>query len=97
MRRVEVQDLKPIESMAHGSPRPYLQRLTDDELLDSVHHPQDGRYLLENTKTGILVDGNGRAHELLRRMNDPRSTILPNTLVIVGQYTPDLTMFFDLD
>lgn len=96
MRQVAVRDLNPIQSQAHGSLRPGLQRMTDVELLNAVRRPERGDYLTENTRTGILVDGNGPAHELRRRMSDPDSTIDPDTTVPVAAYTPDLSMFPDL-
>ena len=93
MREVEVKDLKPIQSPAHSAPRPGLQKLTDAELLRSVRNPARGDFLTENTRTGTLVDGNGRAHELLRRAADPNSSIKPESKVPVVPYAPDLTMF----
>ena len=84
----------------HGSAvaasRPGLQKLTDAELLESVRNPAKGDFLTENTSTGTLVDGNGRAYELLRRAADPNSSIKPNTKVPVAPYTPDMSMFPDL-
>ena len=96
MREVEVKDLKPIQGGAHSAPRPGLQKLTDAELLGSVRNPAKGDFLTENTRTGALVDGNGRAHELLRRATDPNSSIKPGTKVPVAPYTPDMSMFPDL-
>jgi hypothetical protein len=97
MRYVPIKDLKPIQGSAHTKPRPKLQALLDDELLESVQNPANGDYLTENTHTGMLVDGNGRAIELQRRAADPQSSISPDTLVPVLPYTPDLSMFPDLD
>ena len=97
MRYVPVKDLKPLQGSARAKPRPGLQSLSDDELLESVQNPKNADYLTENTKTGALVDGNGRARELLRRAGDPNSTVSPSTLVPVLPYTPDLSMFPDLD
>ncbi len=97
MRQVAVKDLKPIQGGAHSTPRPGLQKLTDAELLESVRNPAKGDFLSENTATGALIDGNGRAHELLRRAADPNSSIQPDTLVPVESYTPDLSMFSDLE
>lgn len=96
MRDVEVQDLKPVQGSAHSAPRPGLQKLTDVELLDSVRNPAKGDLLTENTLTGTLVDGNGRAHELLRRAADSNSSIKPDTKVPVAPYTPDMSMFPDI-
>src|SRR5256885_4777122 len=97
MRAAEIKDLKPMQAGAHGARRPGLQRLTDAELLESVHHPAKGDFLTENTRTGTLVDGNGRAHELLRRAADPNSSIKPDMKVPVQPCTPDTSMFPDLD
>ncbi|AMV23277.1 hypothetical protein VT84_02635 [Gemmata sp. SH-PL17] len=97
MRYVPVKDLKPLQGSAHAKPRPGLRSLSDDELLESVQNPKNADYLTENTKTGRLVDGNGRAHELQRRAGDSSSTISPDALVPVFPYTPDLSMFPDLD
>lgn len=97
MTEMEVRDLKPLQTPAHGAPRPGLQRLSDDELLTAVRRPKNGDYLTVNTRTGNLHDGNGRAHELQRRAADPMSTITPDTRVPVQEYTPDLTMFPNLD
>src|SRR5262249_31416755 len=96
-KQVPIRDLQPLPSPAHSAPRPGLQKMTDAELLDSVRSPKNGDYLTENTRTGKLHDGNGRAHELLRRAADPHSTIKPDMLVPVDEYTPDLSMFPDLD
>ena len=97
MRQVEVKALKPVQGGAHGAPRPGLQKLTDAELLESVRKPTKGDFLTENTRTGTLVDGNGRAHELLRRAADTNSSIKPDVKVPVQSYTPDVSMFPDLD
>lgn len=96
MREVEVTNLKPTRGSAHSAARPGLQKLTDAELLESARNPPKGDFLTENTHTGTLVDGNGRAHELLRRAADPNSSIKPDTKVPVAPYTPDLSMFPDL-
>ncbi len=97
MREVEIKDLKPIAGAAHSAPRQWLERFSDAELLDSVCHPAKGDFLTENMRTGFLVDGNGRAHELLRRAADPNSSIKSDTKVPVADYTPDLSMFPDLE
>ena len=97
MREVEVKDLQPILGGAHRTPRPGLQKLTDAELLGAVRNPAKGDFLTENTDTGTLVDGNGRAQELLRRAADPFSNIKPDTKIPVVPYTSDLSMFPDLD
>jgi hypothetical protein len=97
MKLVPIRDLRPLTTPAHTAPRPRLQALSDDELLESVTNPGNGDFLIENTRTGHLHDGNGRAHELLRRATDPKSTITPDMMVPVQEYTRDLSMFPDLD
>src|SRR3954463_8143707 len=97
MKHVRIRDLKPMPYPAHAAPRPALRQLSDDELLESVRNPKQGDYLTENTRTGQLVDGNGRAHELLRRAADLNSSIDPDAIVPVEEYTPDLSMFPDLE
>ena len=97
MRDVEVKNLKPIRGASHSKPRQGIQELDDAQLMNSVCKPNNGDFLTENTRTGILVDGNGRAHELLRRAKDPKRAIKPNTKVPVAPLTPDLSMFPDLE
>lgn len=97
MNEVEIRDLKPLQTPAHSAPRPGLQKLSDDELLTAVRNPRHGDYLTVNTRTGNLHDGNGRTHELRRRAADPNSKITPDMRVPVREYTPDMSMFPDLD
>src|SRR5262245_37954547 len=97
MKDVEIRDLQPIQGAGHSRPRPNLQQLNDDELLEAARQPKNGDYLTVNKRTGTLVDGNGRVHELLRRAADPLSSIQPDMKVPVDEYEPDLSMFPDLD
>jgi hypothetical protein len=97
MKEVEIGDLRPLPTPAHSTPRPGLQRLSDDELLSSARNPRNDDYLTINTRTGHLHDGNGRARELQRRAADPGSTITPDMKVPVQEYTPDNSMFPDLE
>lgn len=94
---VSLGDLRPITMSAHVAVREDLRELTDDELLKSVSDPALGDRLVVNTRTGILYDGNGRTLELLRRASDPNSEITLETLVPVEYYTPDLSMFPDIE
>lgn len=96
-RDVAIRDLEPLADVAHRAPRPTLQRLTDHELLGAARNPASGDGLVQNTRTGKLLDGNGRAWELKRRAADPASSIRPEATVPVEDYTPDLLMFPDLD
>jgi hypothetical protein len=97
MKQVEIRDLRPLQTPAHSAPRPGLQSLGDDELLAAARRPKKRDYLTVNTRTGNLHDGNGRAGELRRRAEDPASKITPDMKVPVLEYTPDLSMFPDLD
>lgn len=97
MKQVEIRDLRPLQTPAHSVPRPRLRRLSDDDLLAAVRTPKNRDYLTVNTRTGYLHDGNGRAHELRRRAADPNSNITPDMTVPVWEYTPDMSMFPDLD
>ncbi|HEX5272268.1 MAG TPA: hypothetical protein VFW33_17345 [Gemmataceae bacterium] len=97
MKLVPIRGLQPLPTPAHSAPRPRLRALSDAELLEAVRNPGNRDYLTENTRTGQLHDGNGRAHELLRRAADPNSSITPDMMVPVEEYTPDLSMFPDLD
>ena len=95
--RVRVGDLRPLHSPAVSGERPELRALSDDELLAACDRPANGDPPRVNVRTGRLVDGNGRAYELLRRAASPASTITPDTLVECEEYRPDLSMFPDLD
>jgi len=82
---------------AHRETRPSIRTLSDEELLASVINPRFGDRLVINTRTGTLYDGNGRAMELLRRASDPNSEISADMIVPIEYYTPDLSMFPDID
>ncbi len=93
----KIKDLKPLDTPAHTAPRPALQNLSDDELLRAARSPKKGDTLVRNTRTGKLHDGNGRAIELQKRAADLNSSISPDDLVPVEDYTPNLEMFPDSD
>ena len=88
-----VGNLDPLHSPQTSGARPELSKLSDDELLHSVNNPTNGDYLKINTETGKLVDGNGRAYELMKRAADPNSKITPQTKVKYNPYTSDRSMF----
>lgn len=92
---VPIGELTPLHSPAHLKPRPALQGLSDGELLQAARDPANGDPITVNTRTGNLVNGNGRAHELQRRAADPNSHITPEMTVPVRRYTPDTSMFDD--
>jgi hypothetical protein len=95
--RVAIGDLKPLDMPAHQSLRSDLASLSDDELLESVENPGQQDWLVINTRTGILFDGNGRAYELLRRARQAGSRISLSTTVPVEYYTPNYSMFPDME
>lgn len=95
--RVAIGDLKPLDMPAHQALRRELSQLSDDELMASVESPRRGDWLVINTLTGLLYDGNGRAYELLRRSRRPGSRISLTTTVPVEYYTPNYSMFPDMD
>lgn len=95
--RVAIGDLRPLEMPAHQSLRRDLAALSDAELLDSVESPQRDDWLVINTRSGLLYDGNGRAYELLRRTRQLTSSISLATTVPVEYYTPNYSMFPDMD
>lgn len=95
--RVAIRDLKPLDLPAHQSLRSELARLSDSELLSAVETPQRDDFMLINTRTGLLFDGNGRAYELLKRARSSQSTISLDTTIPVEYYTPDYSVFPDMD
>lgn len=95
--RVAIRDLKPLDMPAHQSLRSDLRKLSDEQLLQSVESPTHGDRLLINTRTGLLFDGNGRAYELLSRAKSSKSNISLDTTVPVEYYTPDYSVFPDME
>lgn len=93
---IKVKDLDPLHSPQVSGRRPDLENLSDAELLNSTRNPTRGDPIRINTRTGKVVDGNGRAYELKRRAADPKSPITPDTEVPYQPYTPDNSMFPDL-
>ena len=67
-----------------------IRSLSDEKLLQSVNAPRNRDYLLVNTNTGRLVDGNTRLYELKRRGMD-------ETLVPYKEYTPLSLDFLNLE
>jgi hypothetical protein len=83
-----VKDLDPVHSPETSKRRPDLEKLSDHELLESVNNPKEGDPIQINTNTGKVLDGNGRAYELLRRAASPGSSITPDTPIYYEPYTP---------
>ena len=62
-------DLETIDGPAHNEPRPELQGLTDEELLDSILNPANGESV--KVQGNQVRDGNGRIKEAQARgLND---------------------------
>lgn len=97
LKDVPIGELRPLQTRTHAKPRPALRALSDAELLRAAREPENGDPITVNIRTGNLVNGNGRVHELQRRAADPNSTITPDMTVPVREYTPDTSMFPDLD
>ena len=95
-RLVAVRDLNPIHRRENAADRPALRRLSDAGLLAACFAPDDGSFIILNTRTGGLMNGNGRAFELRRRSESPSSIIGPDTLVPCELHEPDMSMFADL-
>lgn len=59
---------------AHTAPRPALEGLSDEDLLDSVMNPDD-RQKVKVTGDNDLRDGNGRILEMKKRGFPPDTQI----------------------
>jgi len=90
---IKVGDLDPLHSPETSGARPELKKLSDSDLLDSVKNPRNGDPLKISTETGKVVDGNGRAYELLRRALNPNSSITHGTRIPYEPYTPNNSAF----
>ncbi|HLG65685.1 MAG TPA: hypothetical protein VKY19_27435 [Ktedonosporobacter sp.] len=53
-----------------------------------MNNPKNGDPIRVNTKTGKVIDGNGRSYELQRRAALPGSSITPDTPIFYEPYTP---------
>jgi RHS repeat-associated protein len=90
-----IEELKPLHSPETSGPRPELEKLSDEELLETVNNPKNGDKIKVSTETGKVVDGNGRVLELKQRASNPASSITGETRVPVEKYTPDRSQFWD--
>ena len=93
---VKVRDLRPLHSPKVSGVRKSLEQLTDRELLAAIHQPANGDFIKIDKKSGKVVDGNGRAYELLRRAVDPASSVTMETEIDVELYERDNSAFPDL-
>ncbi len=81
--RVKIKDLEPLHRPETSRPRPKLEKLSDEELLEAANNPNNGERMSISKKTGRLIQGNGRAYELKKRAADPKSRITEDTEVSV--------------
>ena len=93
---IEVRKLRLLHAEAVIGRRRDLERLSDAELLRSVTHPRRGDPILIDSRSGLVVNGNSRARELLRRSRRERGGIRPETLAPYLPYTRDDSAFPDL-
>jgi len=93
VKEKSVGDLDPLhspETTEKSKSGQDIQKLSDEELLNSANKPENGDMIKENTNTGKLVDGNTRANELKKRAADPNNkAITPGTKVKVEEHTPE--------
>ena len=64
-----------------------ISKLTDSQLIESVMKPADGRFVIINTRTGGLINGNTRLFELKKRGI--------NIEIPFIKHNPDMSMFID--
>ncbi|WP_433275595.1 DUF4781 domain-containing protein [Pseudonocardia xinjiangensis] len=65
---------------------------SDEELLTSVFAPADGQFLATHPSApGILLQGNHRRYELIRRADDPGSAIDWDTPIYINRLQPNPT------
>lgn len=96
MEYIRIKDLKPLHFPGVSRRRPSLERLSDKQLLASVHHPRNRDYLRIDGDSGRIVDGNGRAYELQRRAALPDAIITEDTLIPYMPYKRDRSEFWDM-
>lgn len=78
-------DLEPITGSAHSAPRPGLQDLNDDELMDTLRNPTPGEEV--TVKGNAVRQGNGRVTEA-----QSRDTISSDTEIPVDELPEDEPM-----
>jgi RHS repeat-associated protein len=65
---VPIDSLPPVNpGQGHQIPRPELENLTDEELLDTMRNPENGDRVTTKEGHDFLVDGNGRVSEARNR------------------------------
>jgi len=57
-------ELETIDGPAHNAPRPELEGLNDDELIEAIKNPADGQYVI--VRGNQVLNGNGRIKEAQR-------------------------------
>ena len=83
-----VGDLDPLHSTETSGQRSELENLSDQELLNAANNPKNGDPIRINTNTGKVIDGNGRAYELIKRALSAGSSITRDTRIQYEPYTP---------
>lgn len=80
MRTIKLSNLEPLHMPGMNSlAEQKLRKMTDQELLESVLNPADGQYLKVRSGSNVLIDGNTRYLEMLRRMEEhPGSLFIPD-------------------
>jgi hypothetical protein len=94
--QIKVGDLKPLHSPDVSGNRPDLRTLSDLELLEAVNRPRNNDPIKISTSSGLVLDGNGRAHELLRRSAGGLGIITYDTLIVFETYSSENSSFWDL-
>jgi hypothetical protein len=63
---------------------PGTRARSDADLLNSVFKPRDRQYIATNSDDTMIVQGNHRAAELMRRAADPASSIEWDTPIFIN-------------
>lgn len=80
MKTIILSNLEPLHMPGMNSlVEQKLRKMTDQELLESVLNLADGQYLKVRSGSNVLIDGNTRCLEMLRRMEEnPVSLFIPD-------------------
>lgn len=61
-----------------------LRQMTDRELLEAISNPLDGQFLKVRPHSQMLIDGNTRYYEMIRRIQaNPNSLFSPDLHILV--------------
>jgi hypothetical protein len=92
----ELSEARPIHGLNENQSAP-LRALEDSELLKAVNSPADGEYITLRTTDNAIMQGHHRVGELMRRAGDRNYSIEWDTQVRISTYTPDNSMFWDME